>query len=55
MWMLVPGVGEQGGDMNTALQAGARADGKGVLVNVSRGIIYGEDPQKLAKKYSEGV
>jgi uridine monophosphate synthetase len=38
MWFLVPGVGAQGGQLELALRAGLRADGLGLLINVSRGI-----------------
>jgi orotidine-5'-phosphate decarboxylase len=43
---LVPGVGAQGGDVAAAVRAGRTADGFGMVVNSSRGIIYasgGED------------
>jgi len=49
LWFLVPGVGTQGGDLETALRSGLRADGKGMLINVSRGISRAaEDPAKAA-------
>jgi len=48
MWFLAPGVGEQGGELETALNAGLRADGKGILVNVSRGIAHAPDPGRAA-------
>jgi uridine monophosphate synthetase len=38
LWFLVPGVGAQGGQLETALQAGLRADGYGLLINVSRSL-----------------
>jgi uridine monophosphate synthetase len=47
-WILLPGVGAQGGDLQAALAAGLRADGLGVVVNSSRGIIYAEDPRQAA-------
>lgn len=47
-WILLPGVGAQGGDLEAALAAGLRADGLGVVVNSSRGIIYAEDPRQAA-------
>lgn len=47
-WLLIPGVGVQGGDLETALKAGLRADGKGVLINISRGIAQAEDSAKAA-------
>ena len=44
LWFLSPGVGAQGADMETALKAGLRKDGKGMLINVSRLIARAEDP-----------
>lgn len=49
-WILLPGVGAQGGDAEAALAAGLREDGLGVLVNSSRGIIYAADPRAAAGK-----
>jgi len=37
---LVPGIGAQGGDLTQVLAAGLDAEGAGLLVNSSRGIIY---------------
>ena len=37
---LVPGVGAQGGDVAAAVRAGRAADGLGMVLNSSRGIIY---------------
>jgi uridine monophosphate synthetase len=48
LWFLVPGVGAQGGDLEKALRSGLRADGKGMLINVSRGISRAESPAKAA-------
>src|SRR5512142_3231916 len=48
LWFLVPGVGAQGGDLEAALKAGLRSDGKGVLINVSRAISRSSDPRKAA-------
>ncbi len=49
LWILAPGVGAQGGDLEAALQAGLRADGLGMLVPVSRGIARAEDPRQAAQ------
>jgi len=38
--MLIPGVGAQGGDLELAVRAGVNAAGQGILVNVSRGVLY---------------
>lgn len=50
LWMLVPGVGAQGGSLEASLRAGLRSDGKGVLINVSRGISGATDPRAAAKE-----
>lgn len=47
-WFLAPGLGAQGADLKTALSAGLREDGLGLLINVSRGISRADDPQKAA-------
>jgi uridine monophosphate synthetase len=48
IWLLTPGVGAQGADPETALMAGLRKDGKGVLLPVSRAISQAVDPGKAA-------
>ena len=55
LWFLVPGVGTQGGDLETALHAGLRADHKGMLVNVSRGISRADDPAKAAAEMRDAI
>jgi len=44
LWILAPGVGEQGGDLAGAVRAGIRSDGLGLLVPVARGLAQAEDP-----------
>ena len=48
LWLLVPGVGAQGGDLESALKTGLRADGRGMLMTVSRGIARADNPAKAA-------
>lgn len=48
LWFLSPGVGAQGGDMETALRAGLRKDGKGMLLPVSRGVSRSDNPARAA-------
>lgn len=38
--ILVPGVGAQGGSAIDAVQAGATADGRGLIINSSRAVLY---------------
>ncbi len=54
-WFLVPGVGAQGGDLEAALQAGLRPDGRGVLINSSRAILYADDPHRAALETRDAI
>lgn len=49
MWILAPGVGIQGGDLQAAMQAGLRSDGMGMLVPMSRGISQSPNPKQTAE------
>lgn len=44
-WILAPGVGAQGADLQTALNAGLRSDRSGMLIPVSRGVLLSSDPR----------
>ena len=55
MWILLPGVGSQGGDLESSLAAGLRADGSGVLVNISRAIAQAADPGTAAKAFRDSI
>ncbi len=48
LWFLAPGIGAQGGDLEAALKAGLRRDGKGVLIPISRGISRAANPSTAA-------
>lgn len=48
LWILAPGVGAQGGDLEAALRAGLRQDGLGLLIPVSRSISQRADPHAAA-------
>jgi len=43
MPFLIPGVGAQGGDVEAATRAGINAEGRGVIISSSRGIIYASE------------
>jgi orotidine-5'-phosphate decarboxylase len=54
--LLVPGIGAQGGDINTAVTAGLDPRGLGMMVNSSRAILYassGEDYAWAAARVAE--
>ncbi len=57
MPLLIPAVGAQGGDLDAALAAGLTATADGVLINVSRAIMYaaaGKDFAAAAAAAAEG-
>ena len=44
--MLVPGIGAQGGEIESVLKNGGKT-----LINVGRSVIYGKNPEEKAKFY----
>ena len=54
-WILLPGVGAQGGDLEACLRVGLRPDGLGVVVNVSRAIAQADDPRAAAFGYRDRI
>ena len=55
LWFLSPGVGAQGGDLEIALKSGLRADGKGMLIPISRGISRAENPKLAAAEIRDHI
>jgi uridine monophosphate synthetase len=49
-WILAPGVGAQGGNLAETMGLGLSADGEGLIVPVSRGVLYAEDPRLAAQE-----
>ncbi len=54
-WILMPGIGAQGGDLETALAAGLNSEGHGLIVNASRSIIYAPDPRAAARELRDRI
>lgn len=54
-WLLLPGIGVQGGDLERALEAGLAGPEGRVIVNVSRGVIYADDPRREAADYRNRI
>jgi orotidine-5'-phosphate decarboxylase len=52
---LVPGIGAQGGDVQAAVRAGRTGDGRGLLVNSSRGILYASQGEDFAAAAREAA
>jgi len=55
LWFLAPGVGAQGGELESALRAGLRQDGRGMLIAISRGISRAESPAKAAVEIRDQI
>jgi len=54
-WILLPGIGAQGGDLESSLAAGLDDEGSGVLVTVSRGVTAASDPAAAARQLRERI
>ncbi len=54
-WLLVPGVGAQGGDLEAAVAAGLRPDGLGMVINASRAVCYAPDPRAAAAQLRDQI
>ena len=55
VWILAPGVGAQGGDLEAACAAGLNTEGTALLIPVSRGISEAPDPGAAAKQLQEAI
>jgi len=55
MTFLMPGIGAQGGDVEAAVKAGLNSQGKGLIINSSRGIIFSENPREEAIKLRDEI
>lgn len=55
LWLLAPGVGAQGGQLEPAVKAGVRADGLGLAVAVSRAIATAASPAKEARRLRDQI
>lgn len=58
MVFLVPGLGAQGGDVAATIKSGANSNGRGLIINSSRDILYqsvGEDFAEAARARAQAV
>jgi uridine monophosphate synthetase len=55
VWVLAPGVGPQGGDLDSTLRAGLRSDGMGMILPVSRSIAQAEDRKSIATQIRDRI
>ena len=55
VWILAPGVGAQGGNLEASVREGLNQQGTGLLIPVSRGISRAENPGQAAKDLMEQI
>lgn len=55
MPFLVPGIGEQGGDLRAVLQAGLTLNRDGLVINASRSIIFAQNPGFAAQQLFDQI
>ena len=55
MTLLVPGVGAQGGSIKEVVINGQNNQGQGLIINISRSIIYSKNPEKETEKFRQEV
>jgi len=54
-WILAPGVGAQGGDLEACCRAAVTQDGYGLLLPISRGISAAPDPAEAARSFRDCI
>lgn len=55
LWILAPGIGDQGGALAATVAAGLRDDGMGLLLNASRQIARAESPHTAARQLRDAI
>ena len=55
MPLLIPGIGAQGGDVEATVRNGKTADGSGLMINSSRGILYASSGAGYAEAAREAA
>lgn len=55
MTFLVPGIGKQGGNIKEVICNGINNEGRGLIINSSRGIIFSDNPRKEAKSLRDTI
>jgi orotidine-5'-phosphate decarboxylase len=53
--LLVPGIGAQGGEVEQTVRAGRNSQGRGMIINSSRGIIFADNPAEAASSLRDEI
>jgi len=54
-WILVPGIGAQGGDLQKTLKSGLNSKKQGLIISLSRAIIFSPNPRQEAEKWRREI
>jgi len=52
---LVPGIGAQGGSIKEVMESGVDMNGRGLIINSARGIIFTDNPKDEARKLRDEI
>lgn len=52
---LIPGIGAQGGEIASTVNAAKNVDGKGIIISVSRSVLYVANPRAEAQKIRDEI
>lgn len=55
MTFLVPGIGTQGGDLQKVIEVGQNTQGRGLIINSARGIIFSDNPGAAAQELRDQI
>ncbi len=55
MTILVPGIGAQGGDLEKTVKAGINSQKSGIILSVSRAILFADNPKEEAQKLRDEI
>ncbi len=55
MTLLIPGIGAQGGEVESVVRAGANRAGRGLIISASRAVIQADNPGAAAKGYRDEI
>lgn len=55
MPLLVPGIGAQGGDIESTVNAGKTANGTGMMINSSRAILYAKQNDAIGESFTDAA
>jgi len=55
MPFLVPAVATQGGTLKKVIEGGSNPDGKGLLINSSRSVIFSDNPNGAVKRLRDEI